>query len=184
MKRQILLVVSLLAALAVSANGYKILGVRSAKATAMGEAFIVQADDPSAVAFNPAGLADLRGVQLSLQGTACNAYTERTSPAGDGTDMADEWQLVPSFFGTWDMGTERFTLGFGVSLPNGLASEWADDSFAGYAGYYSSLMIADYTVALGYRVTDRLSIGAGLDFYSVGTGPAAAAAWRPALHRP
>ena len=165
MKRQILMVASLLAAGAVSANGYKILCVRSAKATAMGEAFIVQADDPSAVAFNPAGLPDLRGVQISLQGTLCNAYTERTSPTGVGTDMEDEWQLVPSFFGTWDMGTERLTLGFGVSLPNGLASRWSDDSFAGYAGYYSSLMIADYTVALGYRVTDRLSIGAGLDYY-------------------
>ena len=30
----------------VQANGYKILCVRSVKATAMGEAFIVQADDP------------------------------------------------------------------------------------------------------------------------------------------
>jgi len=69
MKRRILASMALLVATLASANGYKILCVRSAKATAMGEAFIVQADDPSAVAFNPAGLPDLKGVQLSLQST-------------------------------------------------------------------------------------------------------------------
>ena len=58
------------------ANAYKILCVRSVKATAMGEAFIAQADDSSAVAFNPAGLAQLRDNRLSLQGTLCNATTE------------------------------------------------------------------------------------------------------------
>ena len=34
------------------ANGYKILGVKSARATAMGEAFVAQADAPEAVAIN------------------------------------------------------------------------------------------------------------------------------------
>jgi len=57
------------------ANGYRLLCVKSTKATAMGEAFIVQADDPSAVAYNPAGIAQLKGLQLSLQGTLCNAST-------------------------------------------------------------------------------------------------------------
>jgi long-subunit fatty acid transport protein len=57
------------------ANAYKILGVKSTKATALGEAFIVRADDPSAIVFNPAGLAQQRGSHVSLQGTFCNAYT-------------------------------------------------------------------------------------------------------------
>jgi long-chain fatty acid transport protein len=166
MKRQILIAVSLLASVVVSGNGYKILCVRSAKATAMGEAFIAQADDATAVAFNPAGLADLRGVHLSLQGTWCNAFTERKAPDGGTTDMVDKWQVVPSLFATWDMGTERMTLGVGVSVPNGLSSEWKANSFAGPAGYYSDLFIADYTIALGYRVTERLSVGVGVDFYA------------------
>ncbi len=165
MTRRILTCAVLLVPFLLPANGYKILAVRSAKATALGEAFIVQADDPSAVAFNPAGLADLRGVQLSLQSTWCNAYTEHTSPGGVKTDMEDKWQPVPSAFATWDMGTERFTLGLGVSLPNGLSSEWGADSFARYSGYYSELIIADYTLALGYRINEQLSVGFGLDYY-------------------
>jgi long-chain fatty acid transport protein len=165
MKQTTLAVLSLLAALTVSANGYKILCVRSAKATAMGEAFIVQADDPTAVAFNPAGLADLEGLQLSLQSTWCNAYTERESPSGVGTDMEDDWQMVPAFYATWETGIENLGVGIGVSVPNGLASEWEKDSFASYTGYYSELIIADYTVALGYRLSNHLTIGVGLDFY-------------------
>jgi len=165
MKRRILASMALLVATLASANGYKILCVRSAKATAMGEAFIVQADDPSAVAFNPAGLPDLKGVQLSLQSTWCNAFPEGEAPGGGTTRMEDQWQAVPSFFATWDMGTERFAVGIGASMPNGLASEWDDQSFAAASGYYSSLLIADYTVALGYRINDHLSIGAGLDYY-------------------
>ena len=165
MNERTLVLAVLLAATLSPANGYKILCVRSAKATAMGEAFVVQADDPTAVAFNPAGIADLRGVQLSLQGTWCNAYAEHTAPNGAGTDMDDGWQLVPSFFATWDMGTERFALGFGASLPNGLSSSWDEDSFAGYAGYHSDLTIADYSIALGWRVTDSLSVGAGINYY-------------------
>lgn len=166
MKRRILASMALLVATLASANGYKILCVRSAKATAMGEAFIVQADDPSAVAFNPAGLPDLKGVQLSLQSTWCNAFTTREAPGGGTTHMEDKWQAVPSFFATWDMGTERLAVGVGASLPNGLSSEWDDQSFAAYSGYYSSLIIADYTMALGYRVTDHLSVGFGLDYYA------------------
>jgi long-chain fatty acid transport protein len=166
MRRHIPIAALLLASLMVSANGYKILCVRSAKATAMGEAFIAQADDPTAVAFNPAGLPDLEGLQLSLQGTWCNAFTEREAASGDTTDMVDKWQMVPSLFATWDMGTERMTLGVGVSVPNGLSSEWEANSFAGPAGYYSDLFIADYTIALGYRVTDRLSVGVGIDLYA------------------
>ena len=147
------------------ANGYKILGVRSVKATAMGEAFIVQADDPSAIAFNPAGLAQVRGEQVSLQGTVCNAYTERTAPTGEETDMEDTWQTVPAFYATADLGRDDMAVGLGVTLPNGLSSEWSDDSFARYVATYSSLTVADISPAFGLRLGERLMIGAGLDFY-------------------
>jgi len=147
------------------ANGYKILCVKSAKATAMGEAFIVQADDPSAIAYNPAGLAQVRGEQVSLQATFMNGYTEYTSPWGQNTDIEDRWQTVPSLFATTDLGRDDMALGLGVSFPNGLSSEWSKDSFARYVATYSSLTVADISPAFGMRVGERLMVGAGLDFY-------------------
>jgi long-chain fatty acid transport protein len=146
-------------------NGYKILCVKGAKATAMGEAFIAQADDPSAVAFNPAGLSQLRGNQANFQATFCNAYTEHEAPSGKTTDAADGWQLVPAFFAASGLGREGMGLGFGVSFPNGLSSEWADDSFARYVSTFSDLVVADIGPAFGRRFGDKLMVGAGLDFY-------------------
>ena len=147
------------------ANAYKILCVRSVKATAMGEAFIAQADDSSAVAFNPAGLSQLRDNRLSLQGTLCNSSTEHESPSGDTTDSEDEWQLVPSFFATTDLKQENLGLGFGVTVPNGLSSRWGDDSFARYVATYSDLQVVDIGPAVGVRFADRWRVGAGLDYY-------------------
>jgi long-chain fatty acid transport protein len=147
------------------ANAYKILCVRSVRATAMGEAFVAQADDASAVAFNPAGLAQLRDSRLSLQGTLCDATTEHESPSGDTTDSEDEWQLVPSFFATTDLKQENLGLGFGVTVPNGISSRWGDDSFARYVDTYSDLQVVDIGPAVGVRLADRWLLGAGLDYY-------------------
>ena len=148
------------------ANAYKILCVRSVKATAMGEAFIAQADDPSAVAFNPAGLSQLRDNRLSLQGTLCSATTEYESPTGEKTDSEDEWQLVPSFFATTDLKQENLGVGFGVTVPNGLSTKWGDDSFARYVATSSDLQVVDVGPAIGVRLADRWQLGAGLDYYT------------------
>lgn len=147
------------------ANGYKILCVKSVKATAMGEAFVAQADDPSALAFNPAGISQLRGTQLGLGGTFCNAYTEHESPSGETTDIEDEWQLVPAFFVTSDLGSEKMAVGFGASFPNGLSSRWGDDSFARYVGTFSDLTVADLGPSIGVQASEKLRLGVGLDYY-------------------
>ena len=147
------------------ANGYKILGVKSVKATSMGEAFVVQADDPSAVAFNPAGLAQVRGEQVSVEGTICNAYTERESPLGQETDIINKWQAVPAFYATADFGRNDLAVGLGVSFPNGLSSEWGRDSFARYVDTYSSLSVVDVSPAIGMKFGESLMLGAGVDFY-------------------
>ena len=166
MRYQWVLVVGVVAttSLNVVANGYKILGVKSAKADAMGEAFIVQADDPSAVAMNPAGISKLSSNQVQAQVTLCNSYATHTSLTGEKTDNENQWQPVPSFFATSEL-QPGITAGIGLTFPNGLSSEWADDSFARYVDTYSDLVVADLSPALGIKVTDHLRFGAGADYY-------------------
>jgi len=146
-------------------NGYKIMCMKSAKATAMGEAFVVQADDPTTIAYNPAGLAQLEGNQVNIHGTLCNAYMEHTSPAGVKTDNEDGWQLVPSLFYTTDMGKEDMSAGIGISFPNGISSEWSENSFARYVATYSDLVVADVSPAFGMKVNDSLMLGGGISYY-------------------
>lgn len=146
------------------ANGYKILCVKSAKATAMGEAFITQADDPSAIAFNPAGLSQLSSNQVQAHVTFCNAYATRTSPSGAESQNEDAWQPVPSLFAITPL-RKDMTAGLGLSFPNGLSSEWAADSFARYVATYSDLVVGDLSPALGVKVSEHLRVGVGLDYY-------------------
>ncbi len=147
------------------ANGYRVLGVKSVKANAMGEAFTAQADDPSAIAFNPAGIAQLEGMQVNVNLTACNGYTEHTAPDGVKSDNEPRWQGVPALFVTSDLGVGKPVLGLGISVPNGISSEWADDSFARYVATYSDLFVGDIAPTVAMRVGERLMVGASANYY-------------------
>ncbi len=147
------------------ANGFKILGVKSTKATAMGEAFIVQADDPSAIAFNPAGLVQLEGTQLTVGATVTNGWIKHISPAGVEEENKDKWQVVPDAFITSDLGKDNLVIGLGVTLPNGLSSDWGETGFARYVATYSDILVADINPSIACKLTDKLSVGMGLSYY-------------------
>jgi long-chain fatty acid transport protein len=147
------------------ANGYRILGVKSVRANAMGEAFTAQADDPSAIAFNPSGIAQLEGDQVNVNITLCDGYTEHTAPDGTKTDNVEGWQTIPSLFVTSDLGSGKPVLGLGLSVPNGLSSEWEDDSFARYVATYSELFVLDVSPTVATRVGDRLMLGVSANYY-------------------
>src|SRR4051794_4997669 len=54
----------------------------SASATAQGGAFIAQADDPSAIYFNPAGMTQLGGLQFSAGTLLIGGGTNFSGPSG------------------------------------------------------------------------------------------------------
>jgi len=147
------------------ANGFKILGIKSTKASGMGEAFIAQADDPSAITFNPAGLTQVDGTQISLGGTIMNGWCQYTSQEDEEEDMIDKWQTAPAVFITSDFGMENFVAGIGVTAPNGISSEWEEDSFARYVDTFSELILIDINPSLSCKVNDNLSVGLGVSYY-------------------
>ena len=65
----------------VSAGAFRIFD-HSASATGQGGAFTAQADDPSAVYFNPAGMTQLSGIQTSAGTLLLGGSTRFTSPSG------------------------------------------------------------------------------------------------------
>jgi long-chain fatty acid transport protein len=147
------------------ANGYKILGVKSVKANAMGEAFSAIADDPSAIAFNPAGVGQLKGNQITFQLTFCDGYTEHTLPDGIKTDNVSGWQSIPSLYFTSSLGEGRPVVGLGISVPNGVSSEWGNDSFARYVATYSDLFVADIAPTIAMQLSHRLMLGMSVNYY-------------------
>ncbi|HOW27515.1 MAG TPA: outer membrane protein transport protein [Elusimicrobiota bacterium] len=148
-----------------AANGFKILGVKSAKAIAMGEAFIAQADDPSTIAFNPAGLTNLEGTQVSGQYSIMNGWFKRTSPTGVEESNLEKWQGVPAFYLTGRRADRPWGWGLGITVPNGISSEWSGTGFARYVTTYSNLVLVDVNPSLAWKVSDRFSAGVGISYY-------------------
>ncbi len=147
------------------ANGFKILGVKSVKASAMGEAFVAQADDPSAIAFNPAGLPQVKGTQCASGVVMTNAWVDHMSTAGVKEEVLDKWQYVPSLFFTTDLGMEDIVAGLGITVPNGLGSTWSDKGFARYVATYSDLRVIDMNPSIGWQINEQFSMGAGGSYY-------------------
>ena len=96
------------------AHDYKNLGVKGTKGNSMGEASIVQGDEPSAIAFNPAGLPTVTGDHVSTQAAFCDSYVRHAAPSGDITNNADCWQTVAACLAS------RYPGEHGAALLNGV----------------------------------------------------------------
>lgn len=145
------------------ANGYRVLAIKSAWANGMGEAVVARDDDPSTIAYNPAGLAGLDGSHLGIHATFAELNAEHTDALGNTTHNMDGWQALPSFYFATDSMHEDVIIGLGVTVPNGFATHWAGDSFARYVSTYSKLEVIDTVPCVAAKVSDAVRLGGGLD---------------------
>ncbi len=151
---------------------------------AMGQAnaFVGQADDPSAVHHNSAGIVNLDGTQLmtglniiSPESNFTDSFTSTKSNA-DNLDF-----LVPYFFYSNHLGESDWWIGFGVSAPFGLGTEWDDNaSFNSALETYVSgalagvplitettLEIVKIAPVFAHKVNDSFSYGFGPEYYKL-----------------
>ena len=159
---------------------------QGARAAGQGLAFAAQADDPSAIYYNPAGMSQISGNQLSFGTTFLAGATKFQSEAGQTTYMDFDGPFVrppPSTF--YAIGSCRTcesetlsnsTFGVGVLPPYGLVLDYDDRGPLSNVVTSAALPLLDVKPTFAYRVNDRVSIGAGLDLYSInrniGTGAA------------
>jgi len=152
------------ASFALSENG--------AKAQAMGGAFVGQADDPSAVWYNPAGLVRNGGRAISL---GANFFfpdisaddvngVRRSKDDGTHADGDSGTILITgnNYVG-WRV-SDRVGLGFGINTPFGLAVDWEDDAFLRYQSSFAELRTLYFTPAIALQLSDRISAGLGVSY--------------------
>lgn len=123
-------------------------------------------DDASAVAVNPAGLAELKNKSAVGSVTMIHTETKYRSPAGRAkTD--EPIKLLPNIFAAFPTSGQGPVVGVGVTTPFGQSTVWEEDSLFRYtAPFEAQLMVVNVNPSLGYQVNDALSIGAGLDVFS------------------
>jgi long-chain fatty acid transport protein len=149
---------------------------QSASAIAQGNAFVAQADDPSAVFYNPAGMTQLPGVQLSTGGLLVGGRTTFTNPAGATTsgNFGGAVALPPpvNFYLTTNLkdlgvrGLGNLPLGLAVLSPFGIKYKYPDEAPFATAVTRTSLELTDIKPTVAYKMSDQLSIGIGVDIYT------------------
>ncbi|ALA57462.1 OmpP1/FadL family transporter [Nitrospira moscoviensis] len=149
---------------------------QGAAAIAQGNAFAAQADDPTAVFYNPAGMTQLHGVQHTVGVQFVSVNTRFTSQTGG--SVANERPfpigLPPpgQLFVTAnlkDLGVHALgDLSVGLGLQNlfGFAAKYPRDGPFASAVTFAQFPLLDIKPTLAYKVTDRLSVGLGADIFT------------------
>lgn len=129
------------------------------------------ADNASTIFFNPAGMTQTPGLQLSAGVVGVGAYYEfrnsgSTTTGGDGGN-AGGWAAVPNGYFSAQVTNDLF-LGFGVSVPFGLATEYSDSSWIGRnQSLKSEIKTVNYNPSVAYRVNDKVSLGFGINYQTI-----------------
>src|SRR5208283_18387 len=143
------------------------LGIRlpdqDAFATARGNAFAATADDPSAVYYNPAGITQLDGANLSLGMYGITLASRFTGPAGS-INSQQQWAALPQGFATMSCTNCHLALGLGLYSPYGLAMAWPKNAPWVAAGLPRSGEVDYYRAnpVLAYQPFSTFSIAAGV----------------------
>jgi long-chain fatty acid transport protein len=138
---------------------------QGAAASGKANAFTGEANDPSAIFYNPAGITQLSGTQL-LIGTSIAKLdsTFRSSTSGESTELQDQFPIVPHYFLThrikqWD---GRVSIGLGVYSPFGIVVDWPDNWQGRFNTTNARLRVTVFNPTVAYQVIPGLSVAAGI----------------------
>lgn len=121
--------------------------------------------DASASFYNPAALTLLDAEQIVLVNSGIVAGTEftGTSFGETGTAKSTANAIIPAFHYANPI-SEDIVFGFSATMPWGGGISFPKDSIARTTVTNSLLYTPNFSPALGYQLTDKFSIGAGIDF--------------------
>lgn len=168
-------VLSLSVTPSVEAGGFRIID-QGAAATGQAGAFIAQADDPSALYYNPAGMTQLRGVQLYTGTTLIGGRIRYTSPTGatargdlggsTASPPPSQLYLTANAKALGLNGLADLWVGLAVVGPFGTNVRWPDGGPFSTAVTQAALEIIDIKPTVAYRMGDQLALGLGADIYT------------------
>jgi long-chain fatty acid transport protein len=191
------LLVLLFAASTSFAAGFR-LPEAGAKAMGMGFAFTAQADDPSAIYFNPAGLTQLKGQNVMVgltyvreNGAEFTGLTpvDNNVPLTSGgfTNQKSETQkdlnfYIPNAYYTRTTNSGNVAYGIGIFAPFGLGQEYNNKNTSIFRNQITKIDLQTVVVnpTIAVKIGEFLSVGAGID-WMYGKAELAKTPWTPLL---
>ncbi|MDO9581770.1 MAG: OmpP1/FadL family transporter [Desulfomicrobium sp.] len=134
----------------------------SARDFALGGATVGRADDPAALATNPAGITQLEGIQVMAGVMPIKPLMTIETP-GRSTDSDDSSVFFPPhFYATWKV-NDRYSIGLGTFSRFGLGTKF-DDNWAGrYNSYEATIESMSINPNVAVKVTDNFSAAFGVE---------------------
>ena len=132
------------------------------EAIARGNAFVATADNPSAIYYNPAGIAQLDGQNLRVGLYLVSAGTEYESASGATADVDSRFQPVPQIYYVNRPDNNALTFGLGLYAPYGLSLDWGRNTPFNTLAEEGKLVYLSFNPVVAWQVHRTLSIGVGL----------------------
>ena len=132
-----------------------------ARGTSMAGTMIGRADDPSAVAYNPAGITQLEGTQ-TMVGFSVVAPGGKIDTQGETTRIKSNYWIPPHAYLTHQM-TDRAWLGLGVYTRFGLGTEFDKDWPGRYNNIFTRVQSLSFNPNVAFKFTDALSLAVGAE---------------------
>lgn len=128
------------------------------------------AENAATIFYNPAGMTQLEGVQLSAGVAAIKPnFTFQgvgASAAGPNGGNAGSWMALPNAYVSAKLSRD-WAVGLGVSVPFGLSSEYDRGWIGEGLAIKSDIRTINFNPSLAYRVNDQLSLGLGLNYQTI-----------------
>lgn len=146
-----------------------------AAAIGQGNAFAAQADNASAVFYNPAGMTRLHGVHTAAGAQFVSISTSFTSPTGSTTTNTTPTIGLPppaQFFMTANLkdldisALGDLSVGLGVQNLYGFAAKYPSNGPFATSITFAQLPLLAIKPTLAYKVTESFSIGLGADIFT------------------
>jgi long-chain fatty acid transport protein len=138
---------------------------QGAKAAAMGTAVVAIADDPSAIAHNPAGLTNLKGTQIYGGSTALTIRSTFENPEGATEKTLFQIFVPPHMYACSDFGLENMAFGLGIFSPLGIGGRrWSEVGLTRYVSTESFTGTFDVNPSFAWSPFPGFSLGLGVDY--------------------
>ncbi|OGX13931.1 MAG: hypothetical protein A2351_07050 [Omnitrophica bacterium RIFOXYB12_FULL_50_7] len=143
----------------------------SAKQLGTGAAVTATPDEPAAISYNPAGIADLPGVQVQGNANFISLMTFKDNDTTGSTRSSGTLNLVPTSYVTINPGKifgDKLAFGVGTDSPFGLLNKYkSSDPAVHYTGWKNWLKMYTIKPTVAYKITDKISVGGGPMWYRI-----------------
>jgi len=143
----------------------------SAKQLGTGGTGTATPDEPAAISYNPAGIADLPGIQVQADANFISLMTFKHNDITGNTRSTGTLNLVPTGYITINPGKifqDKLGLGVGFDSPFGLNDKYRSSNAAvHYTGWANYLKMYTIKPTIAYKFTDKISVGGGPMWYRI-----------------